>query len=67
MVLNRNIASFDEAGFTQTLAKRGHTIHTGTGHASIEETDKGHRLLRPRNERRECRTADQRKEFPPLH
>jgi hypothetical protein len=62
--LDRNVATFDVAGFAQAIMERGRPF----GARAIEDTDHRHRrLLRPRRERpRGSRGAKQYK-FAPFH
>jgi hypothetical protein len=67
-VFNRDIATFDEADFTQAAAKRISQIWPFALPQTGQETDHwDDRLLRARRERPRSRAAEQRYERATLH
>src|SRR5579863_1938100 len=68
-IFDRDILTFDEAGFTQTFAKTGGTGSVRLRRLAAEIADHRHRRpLRPRRQRPSCRrAAETDNELPPPH
>src|SRR3974377_2352877 len=67
-VFDCHVLALDEAGFFETLPKRGHKVRGVPGRCRVDKTNHRHRrLLRVRGERPSNRTAEKRDEFPPPH
>jgi hypothetical protein len=67
-ILDRDVATLDEARVLQATAKAGDEVCEGSGRGDAEEAHHRHRrLLRACRERPTCRAAEQRDELAPFH
>src|SRR5262249_40033792 len=67
-IFDRDVLTFDVAGFVQASIKRGHAVAAGFERATVQEPDSRHRgLLCARRERPRGRAADEHDERAALH